>query len=89
MAAAKKAARTRVKRAAAKPVRKRTAAPASSGKPAAEDRKLLTLRLTYAQRRHLQRIAFDAETSVQEWIVAAIEERLRSKGMPTLDSVKA
>jgi hypothetical protein len=51
----------RVKRAAAKPVPKRPAAPASSGKPATEDRKLLSVRLKYAQLRHLQRMAFNAE----------------------------
>ncbi len=54
-----------------------------------QERKLFTLRLTYAQRRHLQKIAFDRETTVQDLIVSAINFYLGEKGLDNLDSVKA
>lgn len=58
------------------------------GSESAEDRKLTTLRFTYAQRRYLKKVAFDDETTVQEWIVAAIDARLASRGLDTLESLK-
>jgi hypothetical protein len=62
-----------------------SAAPPESG----EDRKLTTLRFTQAQRRYLRRIALDEDTTLQDWIVAAIDARLASKGLGKLESVKA
>jgi hypothetical protein len=53
-----------------------------------DDRKLTTLRFTTAQRRYLKQIALDENTTVQEWIVRAIDAQLASKGLGLLDSVK-
>jgi hypothetical protein len=72
-----------------KPVAVAAAPELAAAPESGEDRKLTTLRFTQAQRRYLRRIAFDEETTLQDWIVAAIDARLASKGLGTLESVKA
>jgi hypothetical protein len=59
-------------------------APSKSAPQGGDDRKLITLRVTHDQRRYLQRVAFDQERTVQDLIVAALDDYLASKGLDPL-----
>jgi hypothetical protein len=62
-------------------------APAKAAPQGNDDRKLITLRVTHVQRRYLQKVAFDEERTVQDLIIAALDDYLTGKGLEPLSRI--